>query len=513
MQRSGRGSGHLLAVDSLLRRELHHTNLVLPPGTSRARSRYSSATPPMKIVSGEIMHNSIRYADHASDMLGDLSNCLKLLDEPGGHAIGNAIDLQGRARVITIDAHSHIGMRYSRYDQGALQLNTNLSLNAIRTVAAFLVLISHLRALFFVEIGASESQSIMVLTAYVFGSLGHPAVIVFFVLSGYWVGGAAIRLIGSGTFSWSGYGIARLTRLWLVLIPVIALTQMLDRLGTIANPTSSIYSGSAAYHTVVPVAGPLPTLGIVETLGNLFFVQSIHTATLGTNSPLWSLAYEFWYYALFPALLIAFSRKFGMRMRVLCLLASILGCALAGPNVLALFPAWILGAALAWRRDQIAGWLDRIKPLLLAGMRASSVVAVIVVSFAAVYFNGLYPGVELIVAIPSVAMVGLLVTDVSVGRSALRPLSWAADWSYTLYAIHVPILAILASFIVPAATSRWQVNALSIAAALAISVIVAVAAFGLSLVTERNTNRVRRAIAKAFGSVQKRELAGTHTSE
>lgn len=378
-------------------------------------------------------------------------------------------------------------------------MNTNLSLNAMRTVAAFLVVISHLRALFFVDFGMSESATASAQIFYAITSMGHPAVIVFFVLSGYWVGGSAIRQIGNGSFSWSDYSIARMTRLWLVLIPTIALTQLLDRTGAWANPTSSIYAGSAAYHTVVPAEGPLTTLGPLETFGNLFFLQSIHTATLGTNSPLWSLAYEFWYYALFPAALMLFSRKFAVKKRAFCLVFLIMGCIVAGPSVLVMFPAWIVGAIIAWRRDHIALWLNEIQILFLALMRASSVAAVGVVGSGVIFLGDGSPWLLLFVVPPSAAMVGLHVTDVTSGRKALRPVSQAADWSYTLYAIHVPILAFLASFVVPVATGRWQLTPSSVSAALLIVVLISVAAFTMSLFTERNTGSVRRAIASILG--------------
>ncbi|MDR6413287.1 acyltransferase family protein [Pseudarthrobacter sulfonivorans] len=391
-------------------------------------------------------------------------------------------------------------------------MNTNLSLNAMRTVAAFLVVISHLRTLFFVDFGISESTSVPVQIFYLISSMGHPAVIVFFVLSGYWVGGSVLRQVGNGTFSWSAYCISRMTRLWLVLIPVIALTQLLDRIGAWASPTSSIYSGSAAYHSVIPAAGPLPTLGTLETLGNLFFLQSIYTATLGTNSPLWSLAYEFWYYAIFPALIITFSRYFSVKKRVYCLLFTIGGCALAGPSVLAMFPAWIVGAIVAWRRDQIASWLNATQPLLLACLRFSSVAAVGVVASAVILLGDGSTGLLLFVVLPSAIMLGLHTTDVAQGRQAIRPLSWAAEWSYTLYAIHVPIIALLASLLVPVPTARWQVSPTSILAALAIVLCVSAVAFTMSLVTERNTTRVRRRIGNVLSREPRHKGTRTLTS-
>lgn len=371
-----------------------------------------------------------------------------------------------------------------------MRQRVNIPLNTVRTVAAFLVVISHLRALFFVDFSDAESKSIIVQAFYLAGSLGHPAVIVFFVLSGYWVGGAAVRSVTSGSFTWFKYGTARLTRLWLVLIPAVLLTQLLDRIGAGLNGGSSIYAGFSGYHTVVPAEGPLTTLGPMETLGNIFFVQSIHVPTLGTNSPLWSLAFEFWYYVLFPAALVAMSGKFTRKVRHISALLAVAGAVTAGPGVLALFPAWLIGAAIAWKQEQISGIIDRLSHTALLLARAAAVLAVLGSSCAVVAFGDRMPGLGIVVAAPSALMLALLCTRTP-RAVVLRPMSSAAEWSYSLYAVHVPILAFIASFIVPRASDRWQLSPGSALMALLVLGAVAAASYAMSLITERHTAALR----------------------
>lgn len=372
----------------------------------------------------------------------------------------------------------------------SMRQRVNISLNTVRTTAAFLVVISHLRALFFVDFSDAESKSIVVQAFYLASSLGHPAVIVFFVLSGYWVGGAAVRSVANGTFSWFGYGVSRMTRLWLVLIPAVLLTQILDRIGVALNGSSSIYAGSQGYHTVVPSEGPLATLGPLETLGQIFFVQSIHVPTLGTNSPLWSLAFEFWYYALFPAALVAISGRFSKKVRLLSAMVAFLGAVIAGPAVLAMFPAWLIGAAIAWKQELVTGIIDKLGKISLALARAGTLLGVLGASCAVAAFGDSLPGLEIVVALPSALMVALLCTRPP-RASMLRPMSSAAEWSYSLYAIHVPILAFLASFIVPQASNRWQLSLGSAIGALGVLVVVAATSFALSQITERKTSALR----------------------
>src|SRR4051794_31312092 len=127
----------------------------------------------------------------------------------------------------------------------------NHAQNAIRGVAALLVVISHARALLCLDWSGVDHGPFNRLL-YALGSLGHQSVIVFFVLSGYWVGGAVLHQVRASRFSWVSYGLQRLTRLWVVIIPALVLTAILDRVGAAALTGSAIYQGSPAYHTVVP---------------------------------------------------------------------------------------------------------------------------------------------------------------------------------------------------------------------------------------------------------------------
>jgi peptidoglycan/LPS O-acetylase OafA/YrhL len=100
-------------------------------------------------------------------------------------------------------------------------------------------------------------------------------------------------------FSWTGYGIARLSRLWTVLLPALLLTLALDTLGAQLSPTAYLGGFGAPF-----MSGPQPDAAAAHgwwvLVGNLFFVQTVSVPVYGTNGPLWSLSNEFWYYVLFP---------------------------------------------------------------------------------------------------------------------------------------------------------------------------------------------------------------------
>ena len=86
--------------------------------------------------------------------------------------------------------------------------------------------------------GESGASGLVANGFYLITGLGHQAVLVFFVLSGYFVGGSVVDGFQRRRFSWTGYGIARLSRLWTVLLPALLLTLVLDTLGTQFSPTA-----------------------------------------------------------------------------------------------------------------------------------------------------------------------------------------------------------------------------------------------------------------------------------
>ena len=100
----------------------------------------------------------------------------------------------------------------------------------------------------------------------------------------------------------------------------------------------------------------------------------------GTNTPLWSLAYEFWYYAMSPVLVLALKRSGSTRFRVTCALAFLLGCVVSGIEVMALFPVWLLGAAVAYHAASIQGFVKGLPPatLALARLVVSAVLGAVV---------------------------------------------------------------------------------------------------------------------------------------
>ena len=182
-----------------------------------------------------------------------------------------------------------------------------LWLDLIRGISALLVCSSHLRNATMVDFQQIQGQiTIFQKIFYFVTGLGHQAVMVFFVLSGFFVGGSVIK--AGSNFRVDKYIVARLTRLWVVLLPALIITKFTDTLLEIYEPT--VLEG---VFRQLWNSGPNPgeySSGLITFISNMFFLQAIESPVFGTNGPLWSLAYEFWFYVLFPLCMILLGKAY-----------------------------------------------------------------------------------------------------------------------------------------------------------------------------------------------------------
>jgi peptidoglycan/LPS O-acetylase OafA/YrhL len=366
----------------------------------------------------------------------------------------------------------------------------NRALNALRAIAAILVVVGHARAYLFVSRDDAPHDPITqsLLAAL---SMEHGAVLVFFVLSGYFVGGSSLRMMAARSFGWRKYSLSRLVRLWIVLLPAIGLTLILDLIGRLTLGSSERYSaGSDA----------VSNTDIGTVLGNVFFLQPIYVDVLGTNRALWSVSYEFAYYAAFPLLLagVAYARSWLGRIAYLALGVAVL--VFFGWSVAALFPVWLLGAFVALYREQIKTFLRKISRIGLTGARIAALALTLAAMVADKIAGGspsFTPPTSYAVAIAATILTALLITDLHPRfRAADHSLSFVsrlAHSSFSLYAIHLPILSLIAVTISPRnVTGSWQPNLATWGAFLFIVIAIVGCGWLFSLATERHTNRVRR---------------------
>jgi peptidoglycan/LPS O-acetylase OafA/YrhL len=176
-------------------------------------------------------------------------------------------------------------------------------LDGMRGLAAFYVLMRHVTWVPAPEDASRLWLAFLQVACKAF-YYGHMAVMFFFVLSGFVIHLRYAQKLKEApqqaTFGWGQFVYRRARRLYPPLLAAILLTFIVDRIGAMMG-FHWFYAVSNAQFACIPEAislnHRLPTL-----LGNLTFLMQMHVPVWGTDSPLWSLAYEWWFYMFYPVL-------------------------------------------------------------------------------------------------------------------------------------------------------------------------------------------------------------------
>ncbi len=372
--------------------------------------------------------------------------------------------------------------------------DASVHLDAIRGLAALIVFLSHGRGLFlktglhYALVGAyalrnGTRQGSAANALPVSPSIGHLAVIVFSVLSGYFVGGSVLRSVRKDRFSWKKYLFLRLTRLWVVLIPALLLAWALDFGGLhLLHSAQNIYAG----HTGSDVAPGLPgreTPGVF--FGNLFFVQMILTQPFGTNLPLWSLSYEFWFYIFFPLLVTLFVASKRVKVRIIAATLLLILAGFCGAEISEYFLIWLLGLGI------------ELLPLPIPSrLRRLSILSSALLVFLTMYLELKFP-IDLFLSdlilgiVFSLFMWTVLHQQAATTRRLYRNSAQGLSrMSYTLYTVHMPMFVLICAVLMPV-WQPWPISPQSLAKLSAIYLLVFAASWVLYYCFERNTDWIR----------------------
>lgn len=303
---------------------------------------------------------------------------------------------------------------------------------------------------------------------------GHDGVIVFFVLSGFVI--QYVALHKEKTFY--DYSIARLARLYSVILPALVLTVACDLIGTWLN--AGVYLIDRESNMLVRCLA-----------SGLFLAQSWGwNLSMLSNDAFWSLPYEFWYYQIFGAafFLRGSRRIFGMLISAL----------FAGPVILMYLPIWLFGVAacLASQKIKLSHWavvtLFLMSCLGLAGVMFlegqhqihRSTLPSAPFGFAPIdYVTGLLIAINLFAA----AFIRFPLLRVA------RPITFLAGLSFALYLFHLPLLH-LAAAVVPI---NWAVNLRG----LCLGVFTLVCVYVLGFVSERKKKYFAQGLRRISGGV------------
>lgn len=309
-----------------------------------------------------------------------------------------------------------------------------IHLDMLRGMVALLVVANHARAMVLIDYSAVEVHSLTAAAFYFVTSLGHQAVLAFFALSGFLVGGTAWRKMADQNWNVRNYLAARFARLWAVLLPALVLTFALDYIGGLVVGAGPFEGQYASIFSSGPTAANPASDSLTTALGNVFFLQTIYVPVFGTNGPLWSLANEFWYYMLFPILAAVYFSTSNYRKIIFAVLFSILAY-MVGFEIVYLGIIWLLGALLGYL---FFSGNNKFKLRWNWGLPLSLlfVVASIIMS---VFIKHLF--MEIVVGSAWAFLVLYLASTPNITSLWYKRISIGlSEVSYSLYAIHFPIL-------------------------------------------------------------------------
>lgn len=297
-------------------------------------------------------------------------------------------------------------------------------LDWLRFTAALMVVFVHARGGNWVEWGRLEEASRTEATAVFFAltRIGSEWVTVFFVLSGFLVGGKVLERVMAKTFDVRAYAIDRFSRIWVPLIPSLLFTMVV-----------ALYLGR-------PVSA-------VDFFGCLLGLQTSFCENFGRNVPLWSLAYEIWFYLLAGCVaVIATSRS---RARLWAYLGIAIGFVVFTRLEVVFLFCWLLGAlSYGFRFEQHVGRLAAVGVAMVIAGCVCSQLNLSTVSLDTRSLKMLVPSPEIATLILSfgLALIVPLLPRLQPATVFLKKLdrmgSRLAAFSYTLYLTHYPVLAI-----------------------------------------------------------------------
>jgi len=372
----------------------------------------------------------------------------------------------------------------------------SVTLDAVRGIAALLVFTDHWRHVFFLELHELPAHRRLFFLPYVITAAGHAAVVIFFVLSGFLVGGSVTRALDRHRWSWKQYLTHRFVRLWIVLIPALLLGVLWDHFTLRHVLRDPAHSNLFVLKALLPEM--LRSRNLPDFLANAAFLQHIRLPlahvlipTFGTNGALWSLANEFWYYILFPCVLLAFRKGASLMERAAFALAFLLVAIFVGHAIFFLFPVWLCGVALIY--------LPKIS--IHPRLRAFATILYVIAFFLCVSIYHLKSNLsDALLSLFTTAFLWAILTDSTTpapaGIKTQLPRG-LARFSYTLYLVHMPLLYLITSFLVPGA--GWTPNARTLAIAFAVWLSILAYAWFIASLTEFHSDQVRSWVERRLG--------------
>lgn len=368
-----------------------------------------------------------------------------------------------------------------RADVLAPEMALSHFLNFSRAAAALLVLLFHIRSTLVVPYEALEAHSWLARIVFAVSTFGHEGVIIFFVLSGYLVGGAVLRLDVTSPRELSAYSIDRSVRIGPVLIAATALAAVLQH--------------------VAPLPGCADTHATI--LGNALGFQNFLVKPLCNNLPLWSISNEVVYYFAFPVMVAALARGFSTGVVIslagiaLIFILSLALTPLDDTTIVLDFPYWLIGMALwflpkDFPRGRWLAWPMLVAALLFGRFEVAKNLFWLRDLFLAASFSYLLAG-----------FFDRPMPQAGIGKVAAAHVAngsrWFADLSFSLYVTHYPLIKLYSYFALNPQHHGARYSEITpriVLEFIGLGAFCVLVAFGFSLLFERPRAAFKRAIVR-----------------
>ncbi len=311
-----------------------------------------------------------------------------------------------------------------------------VALDGMRGVAAFVVMIYHasLVARPHLEWGDAPLWTALTQSPLKLLTAGTEAVLVFFVLSGLVVALPALRQ----GFDWARYYPSRLLRLYLPVWAALAFTSAL----ILAIPRNSEAAAAGSWL----VRANATDVSLPALLGE----GSLMLKSYDIDNVLWSLRWEIVFSLTLPAFVMV-ARLVGRHWLAAIAAAAALGILgrLIGVDALVYLPVFFFGTLMAVRLQDVVDWAHRPHPKWLWPSILIGSALLLVASWLA---RPLLPagtaGSLVLWGLAGPGAAGLILAAVGSrgleGFMSGRIPQWLGKISFSLYLVHVPVLATLA---------------------------------------------------------------------
>jgi len=318
-------------------------------------------------------------------------------------------------------------LHWQRQSQVDTHSTHSFLISLLRGLAALQVAAAHLRSEMFPGLRELADPPLYYQILAFATAFSHQAVVVFFLISGWLVGGSLLNKLDQPG-AMTAYAIDRATRLWTVLVPALCLMLAVGAVTGTVSLAQADFSAANDYSAV-------------SFIGNLLGLQTVLVPTFADNYALWSLSNETWYYLQFPLLLVVFTGRTRLSQLVAATVLVLTAVGLPA-SMTVYFALWLLGALFSRAR------IDCTTAVRAALLLAAA--AALVFLRATEGNDDLNPGLfvkHLMYSLPLLAFLASMQRPLAASPGWMRVLAPAthllSEFSFTLYVIHVPLIKLL----------------------------------------------------------------------